>query len=396
VARPRIAAVAGIRAGAIAIALALSLAGALAAAGPAAAAKRIVPKGFYGVNVDRDIPWAPAELAGRSWTAMATGGVESARVLFDWSEAQSQRGGPVSFHETDPMVARAAAHGVELLPVVMYAPAWARVKPELKESAPADPAAYAEYLRTLIARYGPNGSFWAEHPELKRRPIRAWQVWNEPHMHWQWFPNEDWDRRYGALLRVAAAAIRAADPKAKVVLAGLTNYSWDRLDDLYRRGRIRGWFDALALNAYTQVPAHLKAIIRRNRGVMDERGDRKVPIWLTEFGASASRGKLWVEGQDHLQTTDGGLAKLVTRLYEMLVGRRRELRVERTYWYTWASVYRDTGAGANGGIFDYSGLQVYDGSRLESKPAYGAYRRSARLHQGCKKDARATCFSSGR
>src|SRR5437763_145559 len=84
---------------------------------------------------------------------------------------------------------------------------------------PARPADFAAFLRTLIGRYGPQGSFWAEHPDLPRVPVRAWQVWNEESGPFFWddgdrgrFPAERhrWVRPYLKLLRAAHDAIRAA------------------------------------------------------------------------------------------------------------------------------------------------------------------------------------------
>jgi hypothetical protein len=323
------------------------------------------------------------------WDQMARSGVESVRAVFDWSEAQSEPGGPISFHETDPLVSLSSSHGAELLPVVMYAPAWARVIPDTKASAPADVAAYAHYIRALASRYGPTGAFWDEHPELPRRPLRAWQVWNEPHMRYQWTPRTRWQKRYGKLLRAAGAALRTADPEARVVLAGLTNFSWAKLDELYRLGGIDGRFDVVALHTYTREAGNLIRIIRRSRSLLRRRGDGHKPIWVTEFGASASAGRIQAEGNEHLQTTDQGLAQLVTRMYDFLARKGDALGVERAYWYTWASSYdRSTG-----GIFDFSGLMLYRGLLVEERPALAAYRRSAERHEGCSKDGAGTCVT---
>ena len=357
------------------------------------AADRTVPFGFHGVDYDREAAWGPAEAQDEMWLAMAGSGVESARVIFDWSEAQRQRAVPVSFHETDPLVARSAARGIELLPVVIYAPPWAREVPARKASAPADLPAYASYLQELVARYGPGGTFWAEHPELPASPIRAWQIWNEPDMEYQWTPRRNWHQRYGALVRTADRALASADPGARLVLGGLTNFSWRELRTLYDRGDVRGHFDVAALNAYTRETPNLIEIVRRGRKVMAARGDAKVPIRVTEFGASASRDRLKVGGdQDHLQTTDRKLAKLVLSSYEALAKNRRRLRVERAYWYTWASSYE---VDADAGIFDFAGLVRYreSATSFEPRQALGAYRKSARLLQGCTKGDTTACVS---
>ncbi|HEX8066661.1 MAG TPA: hypothetical protein VF520_09070 [Thermoleophilaceae bacterium] len=355
-------------------------------AATATAAKRTVPRGFHGVDYDREVSWAPQDVQTRMWAEMARTGVESARVVFDWSEAQKEPGVPTSFHETDPIVRQAASHGVDLLPVVLYAPTWARVLPQAKESAPSSTSAYAAYLKELVARYGPRGTFWAENPSLRKRPIRAWQVWNEPDMEYQWKPREGWMEGYGALLDAAATALREADPRAEVVLAALTNVSWDTLDQLYDAGRIAGNFDAVALNAYTKVPKNLIEVIRRGRRVMRDRGDGDLPIRVTEFGASASAGRIVSPGNEHLQVTDDKLARLVTRGFDELARYRRSLGIESAYWYTWASSYDPSAA-----IFDFSGLISYGPDGTKRRPALRAYRNSARRYEACAKDSAGAC-----
>jgi hypothetical protein len=354
-----------------------------------AQAQRKVPFGFHGVDYDREAAWGTDAAQDAMWAEMARNGVESARVIFDWSEAQKNPALAPSFHESDPQVARAATRGIDLLPVVMYTPRWARRIQSEKHSAPADPARYAAYLTALVARYGENGSFWAERPDLPRQPIRSWQVWNEPDMQYQWVPRKNWQHDYGELLREARTAIRAADPGARVVLAGLTNFSWRSLRSLYESGGIRGAFDVAALNAYTRDPKNLIEIVRRGRKVMQARGDAKVPIRVTEFGASASQGRITVgRDRDHLQTTDRKLAKLVVSAFDVLAANRKKLRIEGAYWYTWASTYE-----ADGDIFDFAGLVRYgeNAGGFAAREALPAYRKSARRLEGCPKDATTAC-----
>ena len=104
----------------------------LAAALPAAAgaAERKVPRGFVGVMWDKEIQDAPADVQRAQWERMARSGVESARVIFSWHLAQEPPGAQPDFSRTDQMVRNGAAHGIELLPVIVYAPPWARVKPK--------------------------------------------------------------------------------------------------------------------------------------------------------------------------------------------------------------------------------------------------------------------------
>jgi hypothetical protein len=329
---------------------------------PAAAAARDVPRGFFGAVLDGEElrAAAPATLDG-VFARMASSGVESVRVGFHWSEAQPDPAQPPNFAFTDSVVAAAAAHRIEVVPVVIYAPPWARVDPSAIASPPRDPGQYAAYLRALVERY--------------RGKVRRWQVWNEPHLRYQWAAS-GWERGYGELLRAAERAVHAADPRADVVLAGLTNLSWRELDSLYRRGRIRGAFDVVAVHPYTGEPRNVPTVLRRVRDVMRRRGDARKPVWITELGWPAARGRTSVpRGLRTVVTTDRGMAERLTEAYELLADERRRLRLERVHWYTWASSY-------SGEPFRFAGLLRYDPAlSFAPTPALTAYARSARRHE---------------
>ena len=70
-----------------------------------------------------------------------------------------------------------------------------------------------------VARYGPNGSFWTENPGVPKRPIRTWQIWNEP--NFKYFVAKPNPAEYGKLVKLSYTALKAADPGAKMILAGL-------------------------------------------------------------------------------------------------------------------------------------------------------------------------------
>jgi hypothetical protein len=359
----------------------LALVALLEVAAPSVA--RDAPRDFYGTVLDGGVLTAAPDVLSAQWPRMAASGVETARVAFSWAAAQPVEDGPVDFSHTDALVAGATAHGIDLLPVVLYAPAWARRDPALFNSPPANAVGYTTYLRALVARYGPRGSFWAEHPELSRRPVRAWQVWNEPQLRYQWNA-PGFATGYGALLRASYRALKAADPGCTVVLAGATNLSWKVIEQLYDRGRIHRSFDVAAVHPYTATPAHVVRIVQLVRRVLPRHGDARVPIWVTELGFPASKGRS--RSNNTLQTTPRGASQRLARSYDLLIRRRRDpsVLVSRVYWYTWASSYR-------GDIFNFTGLWRYDGASFVPQPQLAAYRRSARLHEGCVKTTAGVC-----
>jgi hypothetical protein len=373
--------------------LLLAIAALLLAATPAAeAAPRRVPHGFYGVMWDRAATGASDADQTAQWNLMARSGVESVRTEFSWAGAQPEGGQPPSFAATDRVVAFAVARNIRLLPIVVATPDWAARDPGRgRASAPARIEDYTAYLAALVRRYGPQGSFWDERPDLPRRPLREWQIWNEPHLDAYWYtPDEDssaWAREYVALLRESKRTIDRIDPGATVVLAALADASWKMLTALYHAG-VRGSFDVAAINIFTARPGFVMAAARLVRRVLRREHQPRKPIWVTETTFPAGKGRVSrppLSWQQDWYTTDRGMASRLIQLYRLGRHNRRRLRLGRIYWYTWASAYD----GQND-LFEYAGLIRY-GSSLSAQPALRAYRRSARRAQGCRKTAAGTC-----
>ena len=330
------------------------------------------PKRFFGVVYDREVSVAGAATQDAQFALMRRNGVRTVRNVFSWAAAQPVAGPPPDFAATDALVARAARNDIEILPIVMYAPAWARIDPSNDASSPRSVDDYVAFLDALVARYGPKGSFWAEHSDVPKRPLRTWQVWNEPQLRYQW-AEKDWESGYGRLLRAAHDALKKDDPGCKVVLAGATNFAWDALDSLYAKGNIKGEFDVATLHPYTGSAGRVVTASRLFRAALKRHGDGRKPVWITELTWPASKGRVKPpSGLAALPTTDKGMATRLTRAYKLLAKTRV---VQRVYWYTWASAYRE----ANG-IFDFTGLERFDPAtgRFNAKPALRAFRLAAR------------------
>lgn len=339
----------------------------------AAQASAAAPRSFFGVTWDRAAATASPEQQTAQYRLMGESGVGAVRAVFSWAKAESTEGGTTDFADTDALVADATANGIELLPIVMYAPRWARERPRAGASPPSSPAAYSAYLGRLIDRYGRGGSFWAEHPELPARPITAWQIWNEPHLRYQWDAGGAWQRGYTALLKSAYRTVKKHDRAATVVLAGLTNMSWRELARLYRAGA-RRYFDVGAIHAYTGSVENVMTIVKLFRTVMRRHHDAAKPVWLTEVSWPAARGRLNPgAGFRSVITTDAGMAKRLKGLYRTALRARHSLRLQRVYWYSWATSYEGRSES-----FDYAGLGAYGDGVFTPKPALRAFTEAAR------------------
>lgn len=366
--------------------------GATAQSGSPAPALR-VPPGFVGMMADGPI-FDPHVNLGEQLGRMASSGVQRVRVAFTWGLAQPYRhwsdvpapvraeftrgpgGIPTDFQTTDEIVGLAASHHLSLLPVVVYPPSW-DAWPTGLHVRPVRDQPYADYLKALVHRYGPRGTFWSLHPALPRQPIRMWQVWNEPDVAYFW-DTPNFARSYVELLRAAHRAIKQADPHATVVLGSLTGNSWRGLATVYKIHRARKLFDVVAENTYAPGPTGVIKVLTRVRHVMDRNGDSGKPLIDTEVGWPSALGKgTQLFGTE---TTELGQAKKLVALLPMLAAERRTLGLAGFYYYTWLS----SDQSGSSSPFAFSGLLRYDSRthRLYPKPAYAAFRRTVLALEG--------------
>lgn len=370
-------------------ALAAALAAALLCANIEAAAAAPPPR-FFGVMGNGPLERGGVDLV-KETALMRSSGVETVRLAIEWPDLQpyrsfaavpaSQRarfvdvdGIPTAFAATDARIKASALSNVEVLALVMRSPLWAGREPSNYMTTPRNPEQYAAFLKALIGRYGPSGSFWSENPEIPRRPLRHFQIWNEPNLK-HYFPVAAWAPAYARLLRASYKAIKAADAKATVVTAGMPNFVWSDYAKLFRAGvKARGYFDAVAVHPYTDAAAGCVEILSRVRRVLDAHGARQTPIWVTETGWPSAQGKAKVLPQHQgWITTPGGEAIKLAAAYRAYAKSAKTLRLARVYWYSWVS------SDLRGGdAWDFSGLRTVrsDGSFVD-KPALGAYRRVA-------------------
>jgi hypothetical protein len=218
---------------------------------------------------------------------LARGGARLIRTTLQWARVQPRRGLDYNWRHYDQLVGLAASRRLTVLPVLIGSPGWAAAHPPYPPS-PAAVGEFQDFVRAAVARYGPQGEFWRDHPGLRERPIRAWQVWNEPNVPGFWGGPPD-PAGYAALLKGVRAAVLDADPHARIVLAGLprsvVRYPVDRyLADLYAVPGFSRDFDVAAVHAYAGDERGVLSVIASVRSLMDDHGDAAKPIWVTELG----------------------------------------------------------------------------------------------------------------
>jgi polysaccharide biosynthesis protein PslG len=348
---------------------------------PASAAEAKVPQGWLGVSFGPDYISKHSNLTAE-FKRMRKAGVGSARFAVYWSQLQSQGPQAPDFRSLDRIVAASAKARLPLLPVVLAAPRWATDDTNRAMYVPRDPADYAAFMTALVKRYGPGGTFFAEHPQVRSFPIRAWQIWNEVSNPYYW--DHNYAAEYPRLLSAAFDAIKTVDPRARVIASGLNSggagTSWDALDAIYAqldKQALGRPFDEIAAHIYTKsVPDALK-VVRKTRAVAKRHDDGARPIRVTELAWPAAKGKLRDEKGHKREffaaTTDKGMAKRLAKGVLLLAHARAKLHISGVDWFQWASSYKGTGD-----AFRYSGLRHAEHKRLTDKPALKAFRRVAR------------------
>ena len=289
----------------------------------AAPVVRHVPRVFFGV-----VPQSP--LAPRDFARMR-GVVETIRMPIYWSQCEPAPG-RYDFSAVDSQVGAAAAAGIRVRPFVVGTPSWLAASPVRPPLGRRAGRYWSRFLRTLVHRYGSRGVFWAGRKPPK--PIRLWQVWNEPNfvLFWRPWPSP---AAYARLLRLSARTIRAADPRAKIVLGGVAPvHGGIRIGVFLRRllrlPGVRQSFDFVAVHPYASSLPGVEYRLREARRAMVAAHLGARPLLVTELGV-ASSGEFpsaFVEGLD-------GQAAFLRDAYTRLIELRRRWRIAGVDWFTW-------------------------------------------------------------
>jgi polysaccharide biosynthesis protein PslG len=280
---------------------------------------------LYGVISAEPLP------DGAMLARLGRGGVGTLRVNLAWAYVQAGPGQPYDWSHYDPVVRDAARNGVRVLATVYGSPGWVQPTPEIPPLGPSL-LGFAAFTRAAVERYGRNGTFWSEHPDLPRVPITDWQLWNEPNFGLFWKPVPD-PQQYLELLRPFHTAVKDADPGARVLLGGVFPTPRDDptmetfLSELYRAGAAR-FFDVAAVHPYAATPEEAVHRVRDLRELMRRFGDAEEPIWITEVG--------WASGgaPSGLTVTPARQAAYLSQTFHLAADARDRLGIAGVIWYS--------------------------------------------------------------
>ncbi len=217
-------------------------------------------------------------------------GIEPERGKFDWVDP-------------DNIVKACAGQGLNIVMRVQWTPEWARPPDTMPSHPPTDPQDFAEFMRTVATRY--------------KGQVRAYEIWNEQNINYEWGMREPSPAEYVALLKAAYAAIKEADPDALVLTGGLSTTGGGGegamgdvlyIEGMYAAG-VQGYCDAISTHPYgfgrdpdyhdewglsfTRAATQHEAMVRA--------GDTQTPLWVTELGWPVKTN--WDLGEHHGPTT---------------------------------------------------------------------------------------------
>jgi polysaccharide biosynthesis protein PslG len=333
----------------------------------AAGAKAVTPNPFYGA-VAVHFPIQP-ELE-----RMAAAGGGTMRFQVDWRYTEPHPG-VRKYFGTDWLFGGAAKAGVTILPNLLGVPRWmSRDRSRIPMFTRSQRTEWRTLLTDYARRYGSNGTFWAGHPEIPKRPVTTWEIWNEPNLGY-WVGGTPNPRRYVRFLQISGEALRAGDPAAKVQTGGLFPYKTTHnsmplikyLKAMYRTPGGADSFDVLGVHPYAARPGQVLQLMKVVRGVMRRHGDGGTPMSASAFG--------WFTGglgirYTQLHTSRRQQAAKLAKTFSLLAGNASALGISNALWYT----FSDSARRGRDIYLDRAGLFTLKG---RAKPSWSAFARVA-------------------
>lgn len=235
------------------------------------------------------IAWGAGQPTTGQWDAMDAAGVQWLRFDVDWLATETSKG-TFSWTRIDGIVSAANARGIKLLALVSHVPGWANGGAS-DITPPISLADFADFCRALANRYVSQG-------------MRHYELFNEPNITTFWAPTPN-AGQYVALLQAGYRAIKAAQPTARVLSAGLAPGTDDGanidprtfLTAMYAAGS-KGHYDAVGWHPYSTGDtttgaatfaewsnwSRMAATSPSARSIMAANGESHIPIWATEYG----------------------------------------------------------------------------------------------------------------
>lgn len=246
--------------------------------------------------------WWRSEVADRDLGLLKDGGFRWVRQSFAWEDMEILSG-MFDWEYADRVVRQVNAHGLNMVARLGMDPVvtdfWAGKPPQSLDK-------FVTFVGAVARRYNCTSQAVG--------CIQVYQIWNEPNLAREWGGNRPNPTQYVSMLKKAYTAIKAANPNAIVVSAGMAPTGTDNAiampDEKYYRemykamgGKSQGYFDLLGVHApgFAAPPEMSPAEVAADpkygghrffafrhvediRAIMEANNDHNTRIAILEFG----------------------------------------------------------------------------------------------------------------
>ncbi len=324
-------------------------------------------------------------------TAQASAmGMQWVKQEVNWSVLEPVKG-EIDFSELDVVVEALNGAGINILLTVRSAPRWSFTSVTLPdgtlnpEAGPPDNLSDFEvFMTALVSRYAGR--------------VQAYEIWNEPNLRREWnsATHPLGPSSYIDLLRAGYTAVKASDPAAVVLSAGLaptgyfdaSNAQNDRLflRELYELGLAEvsdaigahplGWSNPpdsfccaqpVGVEGYYQDSSfYFRETLQAYRDIMVSAADGSTPIWVTKFG--------WGTSQDTYEPSPTNIYVSWTTLGEQAIYNTRAFELGRQFGFIGPMfLYNLNGCAIESPLEEVCFYGMFDLNSQE-RPTFGAIR----------------------
>jgi polysaccharide biosynthesis protein PslG len=188
--------------------------------------------------------WGNFDTTARDLRLAKDGGFTWVKQRFEWRNIERDAKGQLEWNEPDRLMKEIDDAGLKVVARVDGHPGWSRAVGIYPDDGPPDRLSdWTDFLRALATRY--------------KGRIDAYEIWNEPNLNREWGRKAPSGAEYAAFLKASRDVIKAADPQALVISAGLSPTTENSanarpdtvfLQEMYDAGA-KGAFDVLGVHA---------------------------------------------------------------------------------------------------------------------------------------------------
>lgn len=225
------------------------------------------PPATYGMNL-RPLSSVQAD-------TMVELGASTARVVFGWDTIEPNCKGCFEWTTTDAWVLDARRTGLRIAGTLAYSPKWANGGRHYSYP-PLDYMNWYDFVFAVVSRY--------------RDDVQDWGVWNEPNLDAYWHGSDL--EGYKRLATLAASAVRAANPRARVLGPEVSHHAFK---DGWYVGAMRSLVDLFDIVTVHWYPDGPDLDFMMDHMVRPHTAGR--PVWLTEVGLNPCESPYGETGQ---------------------------------------------------------------------------------------------------